>query len=439
MIKNKNRLIHKSSLRKKALEIIDAGYKAISVEKIIKDKVLIKNGHKLVIKNVDNRVVLNIDLKSRKNIYLIGIGKNSYSAIFCIYKILEKFVDTAVAIDIAGFITPKVEDNKVKVFYGTHPEPSEKNIKLTNKILDIVKKTSKDDLIIYFIGGGGSSLLCGTQSEYIYGMKIFSELTKKGAPIEDLNIVRKHLSVVKGGWMAKYSYPAKFISLIVSDVPKDDISVIASGPTVFDKSTIIDAKKILKKYKIKSSVIKFIETPKDKKYFRNSKNILIANKKNALESMFKQAKKFKLNPKILSSSYSGEARDMLPKFIKKIKPGEVLLIGGETTVTLSKNPGKGGRNLEATLSVLNSAYNAEIVLTNIFASSVASDGYDFVPVAGGIADSVAMERIVKLGVEPEEYLKRNDSYTFFKKIGGIIEVERKAFNVSDLAIILREK
>ncbi len=435
IIKNKKELLKENKDRADILNIIEAGYQAISIESIIKNKISFSKG---ILKVENEKGKTNkIDIKNKKSVYVFGIGKGSYSAISYIVDVLKsKNVSGAIALDVDNSPKPKKPNKAVKVFYGTHPKPSLKNISATSKILEILNNLDKDDFVIYFIGGGGSALLCSSLSEYRNNSKIFSELTKKGAPIEEMNVVRKHFSKVKGGGLAKYTYPSEYVSLVVSDVPGDNIDIIASAPTVYDKTTIKDAKKILRKYKIKFNEKDLIETPKERKYF--SKNYLIATNKDALLSMKDEAKRLGYKVKIFSDKYSGDSKKALLKLSEKVKKGEVIIAGGETTTKLCKNPGGGGRNQESVLGVLLGAYDAKINMNNLYVSSVASDGKDNVNVAGALADSKIMKEIIDKDLDIEKHLSKNDSFNFFKKVGGHIRVDVKNFNVSDLMVILKK-
>lgn len=423
-----------SKLRKDAFDIIESGYRAIDIEPFIKNNIKFSNN---VFSFVSNNKTQKINLKNIKRVFVVGFGKGSYVAVSSITRLLGKRAFESYAIDVKGSPVPSKKNKKVNVFYGTHPKPSINNVRATKKIVELVKRANKDDFIIYFIAGGGSSLLCGSSDERKYCSSVFDVLTKSGAPIQDLNTVRKHISNIKGGWLAYHSYPAKSLSLIASDVYGNDLSIIASGPTVFDKTTKKDAERILKKYKISSKFVKLEETPKDKKYFYNAKSFLFVSNMDILSAMNKKAIDLGYDSKIVSTSYSGEAKDVLSPLVKKIKKGSVLLAGGEATVTLKKRFGKGGRNQESVLGVLSDSYNTKINLSGTFASSFASDGYDNTPISGAFADSKVMKISLDKNVNIDLYLKEHNSYAFFKKIGSFFEVKRCSFNVSDIMIVIK--
>ncbi|TRZ65028.1 MAG: DUF4147 domain-containing protein [Spirochaetia bacterium] len=425
----------KSPLRKKALQIVEAGYEAINIEEAVKNKIEI-NKNKLLISN------FTIDLNKYRKIFIIGIGKGSALASATLAKILGKKLDRCIALDISKPpLNSKFLILNSEFLVGTHPFPSIQNIKATKKIIEMVEKAGKDDLIISFICGGGSALLCGSEKELKASREIFSKLTNAGANIIELNTIRKHLSEVKGGGLTKIAYPATMISLVVSDVFKNDLSMVASGPTIYDKTTKKDAEKILSKFNTKYKILnikyQLNETPKDKKYFKKVKNILFISNCEPITAMAKKAKKLGFSPKIYSYNLKGEARNILLPLIEAGKSGAAVISGGETTIVLGENPGKGGRNMEA---VLGSITNPRCPIpNNLITISFASDGKDNTEAAGAIGDILTINKAEKLKLDFEKYLKIHNTFNFFKKTGDLIFADKKTFNVSDLMLVLKEK
>ncbi|MFH1346698.1 MAG: DUF4147 domain-containing protein [Spirochaetota bacterium] len=455
----------KSPLRKKALQIIEAGYEAINIKKTVKNKIAFKNGQ-LIIKftSLKGSKQLNINLKNYKKVFIIGVGKGSALASVALADILGKRLTEGIAVDVMKL---KTWNLKLKTFIGTHPVPSLKNVRATKKIIELAKKAGKDDLIVSFICGGGSALLCGSQKELKASREIFNKLTSAGANIIKLNAIRKHLSEVKGGGLAKIAFPATMISLVVSDVIKNDLSMVASGPTIYDKTTKRDAERILKKYGLLSSATRnlLVETPKakprserssatgDKKYFKKVKNILFISNREPIAVMAEKAKKLGFSSKIYSYHLNGEAKNSLKSLMHLLPRGEVdgaVIAGGETTIKLGKNPGKGGRNMEAVLAALaqiNADKNADkrrndlckfaYRSAKICVVSFASDGKDNTEAAGAIGDILTINKAQKLGLDFEKYLKNHSTFEFFKKTGDLIFADKKTFNVSDLMLILK--
>ena len=423
----------KNSLRKKALLIAEAGYEAIDITKTVSQKIKFQN-NKLSICSA--MTCHSVGLDNYKNVFLIGIGKGSALACASLAKILDKKLTKGITLDIQR---PKLEirNLKLEILTGTHPLPSKQNVGATQKIVKLAKNLKKDDLLINFICGGGSALACGSQKELKDLILVTKLLTKSGANILELNTVRKHLSEIKGGGLAKIAYPATVVSLIVSDVIGNDLSMVASGPTVFDKTTKKDAKKVLKKYNLNPKRFNLKETPNERKYFKKVKNVLFVCNQDAVLAMNKRAKKLGFKPKIYSLVVKGEARHALLPMLNKIKVGEALLAAGETTVTLDNRPvGKGGRNMEAVLGAIS---NFQFPISkNLVLLAFATDGRDNTEAAGAIGDFFALEKAKKLKLEPEEFLDQNNSFDFFKKTGDLIFAKSKSFNVSDLMIILRQ-
>jgi len=423
----------KNSLRKKALLIAEAGYEAIDITKTVSQKIKFQN-NKLSICSA--MTCHSVGLDNYKNVFLIGIGKGSALACASLAKILDKKLTKGITLDIQR---PKLEirNLKLEILTGTHPLPSKQNVGATQKIVKLAKNLKKDDLLINFICGGGSALACGSQKELKDLILVTKLLTKSGANILELNTVRKHLSEIKGGGLAKIAYPATVVSLIVSDVIGNDLSMVASGPTVFDKTTKKDAKKVLKKYNLNPKRFNLKETPNERKYFKKVKNVLFVCNQDAVLAMNKRAKKLGFKPKIYSLVVKGEARHALLPMLNKIKVGEALLAAGETTVTLDNRPvGKGGRNMEAVLGAIS---NFQFPISkNLVLLAFATDGRDNTEAAGAIADFSTLEKAKKLKLEPEEFLDQNNSFDFFKKTGDLIFAKSKSFNVSDLMIILRQ-
>ena len=429
----------KNDLRKKALEIAEAGYEAIEIEKIVSRKIKLNNNI-LEITTIDGskNINLKLNLNNYKRIFLVGVGKGSALASVSLVKILGKWLTKCVALDIKKPpLNSKFLILNSEFLVGTHPLPSKKNIIATREIIKLAENLKKDDLLITFICGGGSALLCGSEKELRYSQTVFKELTKAGANIFELNTVRKHFSEIKGGGLAKIAYPATVVSLIVSDICGNNLSSVASGPTVYDKTINKDAEKILKKYGLKPKKFHFHENPKEKKYFKKVKNILFVYNQDAIMAMMEKAKKLGFNAKIYSLVLQGEAKDALWPMIKMAKSQQAILAAGETTVNLEGRPkGKGGRNMEAVLGVIS---NFQFPISkNLTAMSFTSDGRDNTEAAGAIGDFLTLKTVEKLGMNPRDFLKQNKSFDFFDKTGDLVYAKQSCFNVADLMIVLKK-
>lgn len=425
-IKNFEQLATSNS-RRKALQIAEAGLKAIDTQKVIKDTVVCKDGFFSIGDSIHN-------IEEYQRILVVGIGKSSFDAAKALEEIAYEKIDGGIVLDVRGGKLQKIES-----LVGDHPFPSEKNIEHTKKIIDLLKTTDENDLIIFIISGGGSSLLCQPdkmvcQSE----VDLAHHLFEKGVSIYEINTVRKHLSLARGGNLVKYAYPAKVISLIFSDVPGDDLEFVASGPTYKDSTVIKDAKVILKKYEIDYSNLNFIETPKDPKYFDKVTNILVASSDKALKVMAKKAREFnydiELNQYTCHSCVTGEAEVIGKQIAKMIgnKPERsALVFGGETTVKIT-GKGRGGRNQELALSAIEELCQGCTII------SLASDGIDNCNHAGAIVDYKTKIKAQQLGLNIKEYLEDNDSCGFFESTKDHILTGYTGSNVADLIIAIKD-
>jgi len=341
----------------------------------------------------------------------------------------------------------------IKIIEASHPTPDKAGLNATSDIINLIKPLKQEDLLVVLISGGGSSLLVSPIKNISLDEKqdLTNELLRCGATISEINSVRKHLSNVKGGQLTSFAYPAKILTLAISDVPGDDFGVIASGPTYPDSTSNKDALDVLYKYNINCSenIYKILksdnnETPKNNnKIFNNSKFNLIARPQNALLEAAKVAKDKNFNPLILSDSIEGESNDaglvhsaivkQVIKFGQPAKAPLCILSGGETTVTIKNNNGKGGRNTQFLLSLAIALGSVK----NVYAIACDTDGIDGSETnAGAIIYPDTLERAYSKGMNPKEYLENNDAYTFFYKLGDIVKTGPTHTNVNDFRAIL---
>lgn len=415
--------------RKKLLQIIEFGIEEIKPDKIIKKNLKIENG-KLFIQDK------NFDLSQFKTITVLGIGKGSSLSFLALVEVLGGRFTQGMAIDIQQPATSNQQlSTNFKIFAGSHPIPDEKNLSFSKEAVSVLEKLGKNDLLITVIAGGGSALFCYPESELKGRKLLIKGLISRGVGIKEINVVRKHLSLVKGGGLAKIAYPATIIGLIFSDVSGNDLSVVASGPTVLDKTTVDDAKKVLEKYGLESG--EFFETPKEEKYFEKVHNLLICSNRDALEKMAAKAREFALNLRIYRNDFESEAREAGRVLLSEAKKGELVLVGGETTVKLRGKPfdktqGKGGRNQELVLGALKYLKEGETII------SIASDGWDNTEAAGAIGDEETLRKVKELNLDINEYLDNNDSFNFFSKTGDQIFTGYTGVNVSDLILVYKK-
>ena len=406
--------------RKIALEIMNAGLDAINTEKVIGSSVFV-NDNVLKIQGEE------FDLSKFKRIKVVGFGKSSCSAGKALEEILGDKISQGAIVGLE-----KIDLKYIETFAGTHPRPSAANVEAGNKIFEIIKDSTEEDLIIVLASGGGSALLSYPESESAQGAKLYDAFLKIGGTISEMNTIRKHLSLFKGGGMAKIAYPATVIGLIFSDVPGDIFENVASGPTYKDVTTIALAQKFIAENNLGD--FDLIETPKEDKYFEKVHNFVLVSNKTAVEAMAKKSAELNLGVNIVSTDLYDEVDNALEKIFSTQKENFVCLAAGEPRVTVPKNAGKGGRNLHMGLEAIK---NNLVTDESVFIS-FASDGADNSDSAGAIVDKNTVEKAKKMDLNVNDYSNRFDSYNFFVKTGDIIFTGPTDANVSDLMILLKK-
>jgi glycerate 2-kinase len=333
---------------------------------------------------------------------------------------------------------------RIKLLEASHPVPDAASEHAATQILESARGLSSDDLVIVLISGGGSALMVSPNGVTLEEkLRINQQLLNSGADITEINTVRKHLSKLKGGRLALAAAPARVISLIVSDVVSDDLSTIASGPSVPDPTSFQDAIRVLEKYGIDSQpALEHFrksqdETPKsDHPAFARVENQLIVTNANALEAARIQLENAGIKAQILSDSITGEARDAARTHALealRLEPGTVLLSGGETTVTV-RGTGRGGRNCEFLLALALELDGAP----DLYAIACDTDGIDGVTeAAGAILTPDSLERAAQLGLDAQAMLENNDAYSFFAALEDLVVVGPTGTNVNDFRALLR--
>jgi len=379
--------------------------------------------------------------------YVIGAGKAAAS----MAKAIE--VNWPKNLPLNGSVITRykhsVKTKRIKVFESGHPMPDTAGMKAANNFISSINNLNKDDLLLCLISGGGSSLMSVPQKGLNMNdlRYVTKDLLNCGAEISEINTVRKHLSRIHGGKIPIYTN-AKIISLIISDVTGNKITDIASGPCCPDPTTFKNAIKILEKYEIKNKKIyeflkngikgKINENPKkNNPIFKNVKNIILASGKDMLKKSELFLKKNKITTVNLGDNIKGESRNVAikhaEKILKKKKKKFAIISGGETTVTVSGS-GKGGRNSEYALSLFNKVKNRE----DIALISCDTDGIDGSENNAGVYfDKKIIKKSKQLKLDPELFLKKNDSYTFFKKLNSLINTGPTLTNVNDYRVILK--
>ncbi|MFH1162369.1 MAG: DUF4147 domain-containing protein [Candidatus Jorgensenbacteria bacterium] len=440
-IKNFGQLA-KSRPREAALQIAEAGLQAIDTESVVKNAVQFA-GDTLSVKGEKFK------LAPDGKLLVIGVGKCALESGRVLEKILGERLSGGIILT-SNKPSLEIRNLKLEIRFGTHPFPTQSNVDATKEIIQTLTGLSEKDTVLFVVSGGGSTLLClpaiasaeaGQPQDHTCEdeAKILRCLFAGGADIYEINTLRKHTSLARGGWLARYACPAQVISLIFSDVPGGELAFIASGPTVRDKTTVADAEAVLEKYAIREKCnlprLELIETPKEDKYFEKVTNLLVVSNQAALGAMAAEAEKSGFTPRIMTANLRGEARDVgreIADVLHEAAPGTVHLYGGETTVTVQNPQGRGGRNLELALGALRELKEGELVL------ALASDGRDNTDFAGAVSDIMTKEHSEKLKLDAAQFLAENDSYEFFKATGDALITGDTGSNVSDLIVALKD-
>ena len=419
-----------------------------------------------LIRSYGNKILSLCEHHTYKNINIVGFGKGACQMSRAIEDIAGDCIESGIVITKYGYNISRQsgvrsQKSKIKIQEAGHPVPDENGLKGTEEIIELLEHSDENTPVICLISGGGSALLVSPYEGITLTEKQTATdlLLKSGASIEELNTVRKHISKVKGGRLVELAYPAKVISLILSDVIGDKLDVIASGPTSPDNTTFTDALKVIERYglidRIPRKVLEVLqsgaggfipETPKEgDELFDRVENILIGNNRKALEAAKSEAERIGYQTEILTAGISGEAaevgrwlarrtREMHNMVCTKEDCKMCLISGGETTVTV-RGTGLGGRNMEVALS-----FAIEISgIDGITLLSAGTDGTDGpTDAAGAIVDGATITRARARGLNPENYLENNDSYTFFKETGNLFITGPTGTNVMDIQIVLIE-
>ena len=391
--------------------------------------------------------------KPKGRTIVVGAGKGSAQMALALEKLWAKAGYGKLEGAVVTCYGCGVELGSIEVLEASHPLPDENGLKAAKKLVKLVQGLSSDDLVIALICGGGSALLPLPLEPLTLAdeIGINEALLKSGAPIGAMNAIRKHLSQIKGGRLALYAAPARVISFIVSDIPGDIASQVASGPTVADWSTREDALKLVKQYHIDlpPKAVSLLNSPAadapkpDNPAFDKNAAYIVASAATSLEAASAHARKRGWNAVILSDSIEGEARDialmhaaMAREIALKNRPFEkpvVMLSGGETSVTIRGEHGKGGRNSEFLLS-FSIAIEGESSITALAADTDGRDGSE--DNAGAFCDGNSCSRLKQQGLDPATFLVRHDAWTAFDMLDDLLVTGPTGTNVNDFRAIL---
>jgi glycerate 2-kinase len=425
-------------------DIFKAGVMAVDPERAVQ-KYVRRQGNRLFI---GNRSYV---LDRYKRVFLMGAGKGTAPMAKALEDVLGPYLHQGRIVVKYGYSLPL---KKTNIMQAGHPIPDEEGLKATEKLLDELQRCTEHDLVIFAFSGGGSALLPAPISPFTLDQK--QECTRLllecGATIDEINAVRKHLSRSKGGQLAKKAHPATMISLLLSDVIGDRLDVIASGPTVPDKSTFGDCIDVVEKYDLverlpagmmqhfKNGLAGSVpETPKEgNPVFSKVQNIIVGNNRDSLLAAEEYAISQGYNTIVLSSQLEGEAREVARVFAaigKEIIQANLpipspacIIAGGETTVTI-QGGGKGGRNQELALACAIAIDGC----TGISLLSAGTDGTDGpTDAAGAIINGTTCTRARQTNLNPRHFLFTNDSYTFFESLGDLLKTGPTRTNVMDI-------
>jgi len=438
-----------SKLREDALAILGAALAAADAAEAVRLHL-----HKSDAQLRVGKVNFSLDLIDR--IVVVAVGKASPQMAEAIEQRLGSHFSKGLVITKHGHANSY--KGQCQVIESSHPVPDEESFRAGQAVLGLLKDLTPKDLLIVAVSGGASSLLCAPVAGISLAAKqqTTDALLRAGADIYELNAVRKHLSLLKGGNLAARAYPAQVLSLLLSDVVGDPLDVIGSGLTAPDQSTFASALDVLSNRssletipaEVRAHLEKGLggevpETPKPGDgIFANVTNAIVGNSRQALETASEEAKRRGYLPLILSSQFQGEAREVaqfhaaiLWETIQSGHPIRLpacLLSGGETTVTVRGN-GKGGRNMEFALAAAIALAGAR----NITCLSAGTDGTDGpTDAAGAFLNGETVARAHALGLDAADYLNRNDSYTFFSALGDLLKTGPTGTNVMDVNIML---
>ncbi len=452
------------AVRKDLAAIFQTAVRRVDPYHMILDRMKLK---KNVLTVKTDGETLSWDLKNYKKIVVLGAGKATAKMALAVEEILgDRISEGVIAVKPGHTETLK----RIKMIQAGHPVPDAGSVEAGKTVARLCGEADKKTLIFNLVSGGGSALLsfpfggdekAGAPALTLEDKQATTKvLLACGATIQEINCIRKHLSSIKGGRLARLMAPAESVNLILSDVVGDRLDSIASGLTAPDNSTYAEAMELVKKYDIAAKLPpkalrvlelgaagKIPETPKKgDPLFKKVRNILIGSNYGALLAAEKQAKKLGYRTVVLSSEIVGEAReiakfyigvgrDVLKHELVAKKPACVIA-GGETTVTL-RGSGKGGRNQEMALSFLAEIASNPEGSEGIHFLAASTDGNDGpTDAAGAFADLDVLAAGKKAGLSIQDYLARNDSYHYFDKIGYLHKPGPTNTNVCDVQIVI---
>lgn len=442
---------------------LESEVRANAISRIIEAALAAVDPHKAVLDSLRNSGFCSPvypgakKLSQYKRITVIGAGKAGQPMAEAAEECFAEYLTRGIVIVKDGYTKKSRLSPIIKVLEASHPVPNQRGVDSTRNIIELLRDSNPDDLVICLISGGGSALLVspvpGISLDEI--QQVTELLLASGATINEINTLRKHLDQVKGGQLARIASPAKLLGLILSDVVGNPLDAIASGPTIPDPTTFQDAMDILDRYSIRAQIPPAVldhlqlgiqgkkpETPKPgSSFFSNVENIIVGSNHTATEAARSQAEIEGFHCLTLTNYLQGEARQagsFLASIMRQLalqnqpipRPA-CLVIGGETTVTL-KGRGLGGRNQEVALGAVSELSGLE----DIALITLATDGGDGPSdAAGAVVTGSSRYRAHELGLNPDEFLAENNSYNFFAPLGDLLITGPTQTNVNDLTFL----
>lgn len=395
-----------------------------------------------------------VDLNRFRRILVVGAGKAGAP----MARAVEDVLGAAIS---AGLVVVKTEHTAptahVEIVEAAHPIPSQAGLDAGRRMLALLEDAGADDLVIVLLSGGGSALLEAPAGLTLADLQATTDaLLACGATINEINCLRKHLSLVKGGQLARAASPSTLVTLVLSDVVGSPLDVIASGPTVPDRSTWEDAWAVVTRYDLAQRLPtaartrlqagmrgELPDTPKpDDPLFSRTRAVIVGDNRVAAEAACRRATELGYHPLLLTTFVEGEAREVakvvaaLAKEVRSsgqpVPPPACLILGGETTVTLGAQPGHGGRNQELALA----AALALAGLPGVTVAALATDGSDGpTDSAGGLIDGATVARGQEVGLDALTMLRQHDAYPFLRATGDLLLTGPTQTNVNDLIFV----
>jgi hydroxypyruvate reductase len=388
-------------------------------------------------------------------VVVVGAGKACAAMAAAVEEVLGDRIRDGVVVVKDGYALPL---RRIRVTQAGHPVPDARGVEGTSAILGLLTETRPEDLVIVLISGGGSALLPAPVAgiDLIEKQAMTRALLACGATIEEINAVRKHCSRIKGGQMARALFPARSLTLILSDVIGDPLDAIASGPTVPDTTTYGEALEVLRRYRVEDripvNILRHLErgargeipeTPKTgDPCFATAHHCIVGNNFQSLLAARDRAARLGFQALLLTTALKGESREVakvlaallleMRRSGHPLSPPACLLLGGETTVTV-RGKGKGGRSQELVLAgAIAIADGRDLVIF-----SAGTDGIDGpTDTAGAVADGDTWARAKEVGLDPLRALEENDAYHFFEGLGDLIKTGPTMTNVMDVILLL---